>query len=334
MARICSLRIVAMTIALLDLDAATYQRSPLHESDRVWVETNCYVDVWIEMLHALGIDPRAGCAFTLSIDFDDDQFTFFKFPLEDLRFLWGVEVHEMNPWRPLDHHVELQLAKGRLMTIEVDSFFLPDTAGTSYQTEHVKTSIAPQLIDRNRRRLGYFHGQGYWELSGDDYSGVFRLGRLDAQVLPPYTELIKLDRLERPDDQELLQRAITLTRQHLARRRPGSITRFRSRFPDDLTWLRSEELATFHLYAFATLRQLGSAAELAGSFTEWLTEQGQSGLVGATADFATVAMTAKSMQFTLARAAAGRDVNFAPMLDELARAWDGALTSVTQTYGG
>jgi hypothetical protein len=45
-------------------------------------------------------------------------------------------------------------------------------------------------------------------------------------------------------------------------------------------------------------------------------------------------MTAKSMQFTLARAAAGRDVNFGPMLDELARAWDGALTSVTQTYGG
>jgi hypothetical protein len=324
-----------MTVALLDLDAATYERSPLHESDRVWVETNCYVDLWIEVLHALGVDPRAGCAFTLSIDFDDDQFTFFKFPLEDLRCLWGVDVYEMNPWLPIDHHVELQLAKGRLMTVEVDAFFLPDTAGTSYQTEHVKTSIVPQLIDRNQRRLGYFHGQGYWELSGDDYGGVFRVdSRPDPQVLPPYTELIKLDRLERPDDQTLVQRAITLMRQHLARRRPGSITRFRTRFPDDLTWLRSEELATFHLYSFATLRQLGAAAELAGSFTEWLSEQGQSGLETATADFATVATTAKSMQFSLARAAAGRDVNFVPMLDELARAWDGALTSVTQTYGG
>lgn len=324
-----------MTVALLGLDAATYQRSRLHESDRVWVETNCYVDLWIEVLHALDVDPRAGCAFTLSIDFDDDQFTFFKYPLEDLRFLWGLDVYEMNPWLPIDHHVELQLAKGRLMTVEADAWFLPDTAGTSYQTEHVKTSIVAQLIDRESRRLGYFHGQGYWELSGADYDGVFRLDHPpDPGVLPPYTELIKLDRLERPSDAELLTRAITLTRQHLARSRPGAIARFRASFPDDLTWLRSEELATFHLYAFATLRQLGAAAELAGSFAEWLTEQGESGLDSAMGDFASVANTAKSMQFKLARAAAGREVDFAPLLDELARAWDAGISGIAQRYGG
>ena len=55
----------------------------LHRSDRCWTETNCYVDVWIEVLHALGLDPTAAGAFTLSTDFEGDQWTFFKFPPED-----------------------------------------------------------------------------------------------------------------------------------------------------------------------------------------------------------------------------------------------------------
>ena len=33
------------------LDPATYTRHPLHASDRVWPESNCYVDLWFELLH-------------------------------------------------------------------------------------------------------------------------------------------------------------------------------------------------------------------------------------------------------------------------------------------
>ena len=36
-------------VSSLALDAATYQRSALHAEDLVWVEKNCYVDVWIEL---------------------------------------------------------------------------------------------------------------------------------------------------------------------------------------------------------------------------------------------------------------------------------------------
>ena len=43
-----------------------------------------------------------------------------------------------------------QLALGRPAIVEVDAFYLPDTAGTSYRAAHVKTSIGIQAIDVRR----------------------------------------------------------------------------------------------------------------------------------------------------------------------------------------
>src|SRR5579872_3381278 len=96
--------------ALLPLDAASYQANALHDAERVWSESNCYVDLWIEVLHALDLDPVPALAFTLSVDFEGDQWQFFKFPLEDLRALYGLDVAEMNPWRGVEHHIEEQLS--------------------------------------------------------------------------------------------------------------------------------------------------------------------------------------------------------------------------------
>ena len=45
---------MSRVVALPGLDAGTYRRHMLHAEDRVWVEKNCYVDVCIELLHALG----------------------------------------------------------------------------------------------------------------------------------------------------------------------------------------------------------------------------------------------------------------------------------------
>ena len=137
---------------------------PLHATERIWTETNCYVDVWIEVLHALGLDPVAAAAFTLSCDFEGDQWTFFKYPPEDLRGLYGIEVAELNVWRPVVDHVGEQLALGRLCTVEVDAWFLPDTRGVSYRVEHVKTTIVPTRLDRAGRRLDYFHNAGLFTL--------------------------------------------------------------------------------------------------------------------------------------------------------------------------
>ncbi len=199
-----------MTVALLPLSADEFRPHSLHASERTWTETNCYVDVWIEVLHALGLDPMAAGAFTLSTDFQGDQWTFFKFPPEDLRTLFGLEVSELNVWKPVIDHVTEQLDLGRLCTVEVDSWFLPDTRGVSYGIAHVKSTIVPQMVDRRHRHLGYFHNAGYFELEGDDFDGVFRLGaRSDAPGLPPYVEVIRLDRIRRHDP-DLVARVVSL----------------------------------------------------------------------------------------------------------------------------
>ena len=117
----------------------------------------------------------------------------------------------MNVWRPVIDHVADQLGMGRLCTVEVDSWFLPDTRGVSYGIDHVKSTIVPQMLDREERRLGYFHNAGYFELDGDDFDGVFRLGsHAEATGLPPYVEVVRLDRIRR-DDPELVSRVVALT---------------------------------------------------------------------------------------------------------------------------
>jgi hypothetical protein len=320
---------------LLDLDAATYVRHPLHGGERTWTETNCYVDLWIEVLHALGCDPLAGAAFTLSSDFEGDQFSFFKYPLEDLRALYGLEVGEMNVWRPLEDHIAEQLELGRLLTIEVDSWFLPDTAGVSYQIDHVKSSIVPNLIDVASRRLGYFHNAGYFEVSGDDMEALLRRTEpRDPASLVPYVELVRLERLQVLDDTDLLPIVVSLTAQHLARRpTTNPVTRFRKRLDADIAWLRDQDLALFHQWAFGTCRQCGANAELAADFVAWLHERDGGGLEPVVADLRALSEAAKSLQFSLARAVRGRAVDPAPTLDEMERRWDSAMAALAIRYG-
>ena len=134
----------------------------------------------IELLHARGDEPlgRDGL-HSCAMDFEGDQWTFFKPPPDDLEPLFGLDIHEMQPYRAAaDADRRADRRTGRTIIVELDSWFLPDTAATSYRSEHVKT------LDRRRghrprrgERLRYFHDAGLYELDGEDYRGVFRLGR-------------------------------------------------------------------------------------------------------------------------------------------------------------
>ncbi len=85
--------------ALRHIDSSTYTPHELHGATRAWGESNCYIDVWIEVLHALGCDPYACLPFVFAIDWEGDQWTFFKPPHEDLVALYGVDVQELNVWK-------------------------------------------------------------------------------------------------------------------------------------------------------------------------------------------------------------------------------------------
>jgi hypothetical protein len=330
-----------VTSQLLAVDAADFDPHPLHATERTWTETNCYVDLWIELLHALGLDPLAAAAFTISTDFEGDQWTFFKFPTEDLRALFGLEVAEFNAWRPVIDHAVEQIELRRLMIMDADAWFLPDTDGVSYHRAHVKTALVPNSIDPVRRRLGYFHNAGYFELGGDDFDGVFRLASYDdASVLPPYIETVRLDRMH-TDESDLVDRVIALTSSHLARRPVDDpMIRFKRRLEQDLAWLESQDTETFHLYAFGTCRQCGSSAELAASFADWLhlhdrsTTASRSGDLQIVADsFRSVATSAKALQFSLARASRGRKVDLDGLFDDMGQAYRTAMDGFVGRYG-
>jgi hypothetical protein len=324
-----------MRLEIFDLDPGTYEPHRLHGPDRNWTETNCWQDMMIELLHVLGLDPVAGGAFTLSSDFDGDQWTLFKFPPEDLRALYGLEVAEMYVWRPVIDHVAEYLARGHPLTVEVDAFYLPDTAGITYGLDHAKTGIVMQMLDREGRRLGYFHNAGYFELEGDDFDGIFyRAEGRDPRILLPYVEIVTLDRLRHDDESELLDTAVALTRDHLARRpTTNPMTRWRARLEGDLGWLAEEGDAAFHPYAFATCRQAGANAEVAGAFVDWLDGRQGGGLDKAVGAFGAIASTAKGLQFSLARAARGRKVDLGPAFDEMEASWDTAMETMLDRYG-
>jgi hypothetical protein len=315
-------------------DVEDYRPHPLHLRDRDWTETNCSVDAWIEVLHTLGLEPLAAAAFTLSADFEDPHWSLFKFPPADLRFVFGVEVSELHLWRPVVEHVREQLDLGRLCTVEVDACYLPNTRGLSYRLLHVKTTIVPGLVDPVRRRLGYFHGDGYHQLTDDDFDGIFRLGaHHDPSAIPPYVELIRLERVRRTDP-ERVDRAVALTRSHLARRPPDNpITRLGDRLVGDRPWLSGQDLDTFHRYSFGTCRQCGSNAELAAAFVGWLNRHDRPGTESAAEDLAQVSAGAKALQFALARVVRGREVDLTTILSAMERHWADAMTTLADRYG-
>lgn len=321
-----------MTKRILALDPRTHRRHAIHQDGRAWAETNCYVDVWIELLHALGHDPVAALPFTFAIDFEGDQWTFFKFPLRDLFDLYRVEVQELAIWRALAAHVEEQVERGRPVLVELDSYFLPDTAGTAYRRLHQKSTAAVVEIDLRRRFMGYFHNQGYYHLEGDDFLDVLRVRAApEAGALAPYVEFVKLH--PGADARSVLPRSLALFGQHLcAVPVANPFPRFKARLDKDLDHLLSSGLDAFHQYSFATVRQFGACFELAQTYLEWLAAQGEAALDNEIRAFGEIAQGAKAFQFHLARAMSrGKAPDLSP-LDAMGERWQGAIHSLQARY--
>ncbi|WP_237155170.1 DUF1839 family protein [Oryzibacter oryziterrae] len=315
------------------LDPASYRPHPLHAAERAWPETNCSVDLWIEMIACLGAPPEAAFGFTLTQDFEGDQFTFFKIPPEDLEHLYGLRLAELAIFDDPELHLAEQVARGRLCLIELDSFFLPDTRGVAYGLEHGKTTVGVNRIDLTARRLDYFHNAGYFTLEGADFDGLFQIGRRapDAPFLP-YTEFVKLP--ERIDTSALADKAAALLARHLARVPVANpVTAFAQRFAAQAAGLY-ERPAFFHKYAFNTLRQLGANFLLLSDHLDWLEAQGK-GEFAAERDAAfAISETAKIVQFQLARAVARRKADsLPPMMTPAAESWDKLIAGLTSKLG-
>ncbi len=306
------------------LDPAGYKPHALHASERMWPETNCYVDLWIEVLASLGLAPQAMLGFTLTQDFEGDQFTFFKVPLEDLEALYGIRCTELAIFDTVEAHVGEQIARGRLCLVEMDSFFMPDTRGVGYRQEHGKTTVAINRLDPASRSMDYFHNGGFFHVEGDDFDGLFRRGAWQEELpFLPYTEFAKFPEKGR-GERSTREVATALIRHHFARRPSvNPIAAFAEVFPKQVEAIAERPFGFFHKYAFNTLRQVGANFELLASHLEWLlpdtTEPERRQALK-------ISETAKSVQFQLARAVARR--KFEPLAGALvpaAEAWDSLM---------
>ncbi len=318
------------------LDPATYKRHPIHGEDRTWAETNCYTDLLVEMLHGMGHEPVAVLPFTLAIDFEGDQWTFFKPPHGDVLELYGLDIQELALWKPMVEHVVEQVAAGRAVLIELDSFYLPDTAGTAYRLAHQKTTVGVNEIDVDGLRLGYFHNQGYFALEGADFRRMFLLdGAPHERMLPPFVEFAKpLAGFAAPRGSALVEASLAAMKRQLVRApRDNPFTRFKARFAADLDGLLAADIERFHKYSFATWRQFGACFELAGTYLGWLGEHGMAGLEVPCMAFRQISQGAKAFQFQLARSMArGKALDLSP-LDAMGAQWEVGMTLLASRYG-
>jgi hypothetical protein len=317
------------------LDPRTYQRHSLHSDDAIWLEKNCYGDLWIELLHALELDPLAILPFTLAIDFEGDQWTFFKPSQEELRSLYGIDVQELTVWRPLIEHAVEHLGAGKLIATEADAYWLPDTSGTDYRSKHTKTTILLTNLNTEAQTLGYFHNAGYFELAGEDFRQLFGLDIADdTNRLPLFAELVRIERRCQKSSTELSAESLSLLKRHVERR-PSSnpFLRFAQRFVSDLPSMQASGLPHYHAWAFASIRQAGAAFELASANLRWQAGLGHPILLEAANSFQTIAQGNKALILKGARAVnSGKTFDSQAMIEEMALAWERGMNALNRFF--
>jgi len=217
---------------------------------------------------------------------------------------------------------------------ETDSFYLPDTAGTDYRTNHVKTTIAIQEIDLEQQRLGYFHNSSYHELQGEDFVETFRVGKPhDATFMPLFAEFVRLDHVQKKTDAELAAISLPLLRKYLARRpRNNPVSMFLPVFIRDVEQLKEDGMAAYHAYAFACLRQLGAGFSLGAHYLRWLQQHPQHQTLqfeAAATEFDCISDITKTLLLKTARAVMGKKaVDLAPLLEQISLHWQQGMDAI------
>jgi hypothetical protein len=309
-------------ISLLGLDPATHRPHALHDGERTYMETNCFADCVIELVAAAGHEPEAMLAGTAAVDFELDQWTFFKPGPEDLLRLYGLDLHEVQPYRSLPEQAAARLVAGQSLMPEVDSFHLPDVAATDYRQHHVKSSIIVEAIDLDAKVLRYFHNAGYFELGGEGFDGLFGLTS-DDRALPPYVELVRFGAGPALAGDALREAARDLLASYLSRRPADNpFLRFQAALEADMPRLLEGDEGDYHAYAFHNPRMAGASFELLASHARWLF--GEEGEKAASALDDVVGGT-KMLLFRLARR---RAFDIAGVVGPMAQGYETAMAEL------
>ena len=316
------------------------------------------IDPWIELLAALGLDPHALWPAAVALEFVGDQWTPFVPPHDELRALYGIDVRALTVWRPLAEHAIEQLSAGRPLRVDVDAFWLHDTAG--YHRDHSKTTIVLNEVDLDARRIAYFHAAGYFEARGEavmhllgledgtsdleaiaDWRGsrVAEVGAAAVALaegqLAPHAEIVHIDRRLARSTEELQMLAMHHLGNHLAfRPATNPVRRFSERLADDLPLLRGYGTGYAGQWASVTLRRLVAACEFAARGLAWQEASPGSTMHAAAHAFERIVRDGGALDAKLARAASSpKNADPAPLLDGMAQAWDDGMAALEAACG-
>jgi Domain of unknown function (DUF1839) len=275
-------------------------------------------------------------------DFEGDQWTFYKPPFSDLRELYGLQVEELSLWRPvLDHCVE-HVTAGHIPLLEADSFYLPDTRATDYRQNHVKTTIAPTAINREQRKLQYFHNAGFYELEGEDFDGLFRFEPKHGSVadvqsgrahwLPPYCELVKTERVFSAPVSTLASQSLRLLRGHMQwRPATNPFVRLEHAWEAHVGLLLASDLEVYHGYTFSLLRQCGASNSMLAAHLRWHAQHSHPSFAQAAEPFHVISQTCKAMLMKLARVVHSKKTrDFGEQISEMASQWQLGMDRIEQ----
>jgi len=187
--------------------------------------------------------------------------------------------------------------------------------------------VAADGIDVRGEVLHYFHSAGLFELSGEDFRGIFRLDGHAADVLPPYAELVRFDSGERLQGEKLLSASRALLRSHLEHRPADNpFHRFGTQLTRALPDLLEQGPDAYHAYAFATVRMAGSAFEALGTYADWLS----GGQTVASEPMREIVDACKAMSFRLARR---RAFDAEPLIAAMGAAWERTIEALGHLAG-
>lgn len=304
-----------------------------HQGERVWSATNSHLDVWIELLHTLDLDPAPVVTPALCADFQGDHWTLTTVSPADLWACYGISVEELFVWRPLLAHVVEQLDRGNALLVEVDAFHLPDMVGSSYHREHTKTLVAITGYDRVSHRLRYLHGMVGGDIGGDDLDALLSTG-LGASQLAPHVTVVRLDRLAPRTPAERAQIGIALARFHgtrLPARNP--VREFSDALRSHGAWLAGGDAELYQCWAYANLQQCGAAFEVGADVCSWLAQHGEP-VAEAVAPLRMLSHAARALHQRLVRVSqSGRMPEVGHTLEDMAKAWDDAMSVLKPIYG-
>lgn len=308
----------------------------LHGGNPVWSHANRHIDLWVELLHGWELEPIAALPFTVTLDFEGDQFTSSNIPSADLELLYGIVKDELSTYGRLEAHVAAQTNRGNVVLLEVDNYQLPPPPG-GYRRQHARSCIAIDVLVPEATAVGYYHHDGYHTASGGDYVSIFRTSGGDpswSATVFPQAEVVRR-RFDALAGDALLRASIDLLRSHLARRpRENPIKAFRAAFPAHLEQLMARGEPNFQVYAASVLRQLGANFELMGRYVRWLVMSGQV-LPDTVAEACyTMASEAMVMQFRLMRAVISHKPDGCQdCLEQLELAYQGTVPALAAHFG-